>query len=103
MKKVFTILTAVFFVHQTFAQYYIKGEVRDEQGNALQNVKIYLPESNSLYSSGVSGGFGIPTRNITDSLVFSLEGYLTKGVRIKTSQYQKIVLEVMPMAYRPAK
>ncbi|MGN6247950.1 MAG: YfbK domain-containing protein [Ginsengibacter sp.] len=99
----FTIFTALFFVHQTFAQYYIKGEVRDEQGNALQNVKIYMPESNSLYSSGVAGGFGIPTRNITDSLVFSLEGYLTKGVRIKTSQYQKIVLQVMPMAYRPAK
>jgi Ca-activated chloride channel family protein len=103
MKKVFTILTALFFVHQTFAQYYIRGEVHDEQGNALQNVKIYMPESNALYASGVSGGFGIPTRNVTDSLVFSLEGYLTKGVRIKTSQYQKIVLQVMPMAYRPAK
>jgi Ca-activated chloride channel family protein len=97
MKKLVAIFAAVFFVQQTFAQYYIRGEVRDEKGNALQNVKIYMPETNSLYSSGVTGGFGIPTRNKTDSLIFSLDGYVTLNLRIKTSDYQNIVLKVIPI------
>ncbi len=96
MKKLVTIFTFLFFVQQTFAQYYIKGEVRDEKGNALQNVKIYMPETNSLYSSGVTGGFGIPTTHATDSLIFSLDGYVTQNLRIKTSDYQHIVLKVIP-------
>ncbi len=97
MKKLVTIFAALFFVQQTFAQYYIRGEVRDEKGNALQNVKIYMPETNSLYSSGVTGGFGIPTTHRTDSLIFSLDGYVSVNVRIKTSDYQNIILKVIPI------
>ncbi len=97
MKKLVTIFAALFFVQQSFAQYYIRGEVRDEKGNALQNVKIYMPETNSLYSSGVTGGFGIPTTHTTDSLIFSLDGYVSVNVRIKTSDYQHIILKVIPI------
>ena len=97
MKKLVTIFAALFFVQQTFAQYYIRGEVRDEKGNALQNVKIYMPQMNSLYSSGVTGGFGIPTPHVTDSLIFSLDGYASQNLRIKTSDYQHIILKVIPV------
>jgi len=97
MKKLVTIFAALLFVQQTFAQYYIRGEVRDEKGNALQNVKIYMPETNSLYSSGVTGGFGIPTTHKTDSLIFSLDGYVSQNLRIKTSDYQQIILKVIPL------
>lgn len=97
MKKLVTIFAALFFVQQTFGQYYIRGEVRDEKGNALQNVKIYMPEINSLYSSGVTGGFGIPTSHVTDSLIFSLDGYASQNLRIKTSDYQHIILKVIPI------
>lgn len=54
-----------------------------------------MPETHYLYASGVSGGFGIPTSNLTDSLVFSLDGYQTKSIRIKTKDYQKIILELI--------
>jgi Ca-activated chloride channel family protein len=81
---------------QASAQYYIRGDVMDLAGQPLQNVKIYMPEKVSLYSSGVSGGFGIPTSDLTDSLVFSLDGYETQSVRIKTSQYQHIILKILP-------
>ncbi len=96
MKKLITIFAALLFVQQTFAQYYIRGEVRDEQGKPLQNVKIYMPESNSLYSSGISGGFGIPTRHASDSMIFSLDGYLSQNLQIKSSEYQHIVLKIIP-------
>jgi Ca-activated chloride channel family protein len=97
MKKLFTIFAALLVVHQTVAQYYIRGEVRDEQGNPLQNVKIFMPETSSLYSSGVSGGFGIPVRQAKDSLIFSLDGYITQNMRINASEYQHIVLKIIPI------
>jgi Ca-activated chloride channel family protein len=97
MKKLVTIFAALLIVQQTSAQYYIRGEVRDEEGNPLQNVKIYMPETNSLYSSGISGGFGIPTRHATDSMVFSLDGYVTQNLRIKSSEYQHVILKIIPI------
>jgi Ca-activated chloride channel family protein len=96
LKKLFTILFLLFFIQQTSAQYYIRGDVKDEKNVPLQNVKIYMPSTTSVYSSGVTGGFGIPTSNVTDSLVFSLDGYITQSVRIKTSEYQHIVLKITP-------
>lgn len=100
MKKLVAIFAALLIVQQTFAQYYIRGEVRDEQGNPLQNAKIFMPESNSLYSSGVSGGFGIPTRQATDSMVFSLDGYFSQNLRINASEYQHIILKIIPIGYQ---
>jgi Ca-activated chloride channel family protein len=97
MKKLFTIFAALFIVQQSFAQFYIRGEVRDEQGNPLQNVKIYMPETSSLYSSGVSGGFGIPVKQAKDSLILSLDGYVTQYLRINASEYQHIVLKKILM------
>lgn len=86
------------------AQYYIRGDVKDEKNQPLQNVKIYMPSASSLYASGVTGGFGIPTANLIDSLVFSLDGYVTKGIRFKTNEYQHIILESVPTTvntYKP--
>ncbi|MEO8820845.1 MAG: von Willebrand factor type A domain-containing protein [Ginsengibacter sp.] len=97
MKKIFTIFAAFFFFHHAVAQYYIRGEVKDELNLPLQNVKIYIPEMQSVFSSGVSGGFGIPTTNATDSLIFSLDGYATQAIRIKTSEYQHIILKIIPV------
>lgn len=97
MKKVFAIASLLFFFHHSFAQYYIRGDVKDELNLPLQNVKIYMPETQSLYASGISGGFGIPTTHVTDSLIFSLDGYVTQGIRIKTSEYQHIILKIIPI------
>jgi Ca-activated chloride channel family protein len=92
LKTFFIIFASLFLLKQASAQYYIRGDVKDEANQPLQNVKIYMPEMNALYSSGTSGGFGISTSNISDSLVFSFDGYATLAIRIKTSQYQHIIL-----------
>jgi len=37
-----------------FAQhYYVKGQVKDEAGNALQNVNIYLHSTGYVYFTGM--------------------------------------------------
>ncbi|MDE3213627.1 MAG: von Willebrand factor type A domain-containing protein [Bacteroidota bacterium] len=76
------------------AQYYIRGEVRDPAGVAIQNVKIYMPSTRSLYYSGITGGFGIPSPLQYDSLIFSAEGYETRALRIRTDAYQEITLKL---------
>ena len=79
----------------TSAQYYIRGEVKDEKGQALQNVRIYMPATKSIFSSGMTGGFGIPTSNLYDSLIFSSDGFETASLRIKSSEYQEITMKML--------
>lgn len=83
-------------MQQISAQYYIRGDVKDEKNVPLQNVKIYIPSTKTLYSSGVSGGFGIPSSKPSDSLIFSLDGYVSQALKINTNEYQHIVLQIIP-------
>ena len=62
------------------AQYYLRGEVKDEKNQPLQNVKIRLHSNNYYYHSGTNGGFGITTNILVDSLTFNLDGYEPKAV-----------------------
>lgn len=64
----------------------------DQEGNPLQNVKIYMPSTRAIYSSGSSGGFGIPSSRLMDSLILSKEEYDSLKVEINTKEYQKFVL-----------
>ncbi len=54
-----------------------------------------MPGNHSIYYSGVTGGFGIPTSNLYDSLIFSADGYETKAVKIRTDVYQEITLKIL--------
>lgn len=83
-------------MQQLSAQYYIRGDVKDEKDLPLQNVKIYMPSAKTVYASGVSGGFGIPTSNLNDSLILSLDGYITQAIKINSKEYQHIVLHIIP-------
>ncbi|MEO6455226.1 MAG: von Willebrand factor type A domain-containing protein, partial [Ginsengibacter sp.] len=77
------------------AQYYLKGEVKDDKQQPLQNVKIYMHSNHLLHTTGVTGGFGITTPLLYDSLTFSLQGYETKTLRLKADAYQVIVLKLL--------
>lgn len=77
-----------------YGQYYIKGDIKDENGNGLQNVKIYLPSSKMIFYSGATGGFGIPSANKMDSLIFSKENFLSLSLAVNTSVYQNVVLKM---------
>lgn len=92
MPKGLFIILLLLLGPQAFSQFYIRGDVKDVNGDPVQNVKIYRPSTRSIYYSGITGGFGIPSSGIHDSLIFSKEGYDSIAVKIKTDQYQHITL-----------
>ena len=55
MKRLLSILLFFIFSISAFSQYYIKGEVKDQKGSSLQNVKIIVHSTNLLYRTGVYG------------------------------------------------
>jgi Ca-activated chloride channel family protein len=93
-KLIFTIFSLTLVSHIT-AQYYIRGDVKNEKNQPLQNVKIYMPSTHIIYYSGGTGGFGIPSSNLYDSLIFSADGFETTAVKIKTNVYQAITLKML--------
>jgi Ca-activated chloride channel homolog len=101
LKKKFTYcFFAIFFFlpSLTIAQYYIRGEVKDEKGNGLQNVRIILNSTGLPYSTGVGGAFGILTSKATDSLSLSVEGYEPFNTRVNSSKFVSIVMKMQPFA-----
>lgn len=93
MAKGFLTILTVFFSFTCLAQYYIRGDVKDEKNVAIQNAKIYRPSTRSLYFSGGTGGFGIPSNRPYDSLIITKDGFDSLCVRVKSSDYQEIVLK----------
>lgn len=78
------------------AQYYIRGEVKDEKNNGLQNVKILLHSTGLSYGSGVGGAFGILTTRANDTLTFSFEGYEKQVVPVNSRHFSTIVMKMQP-------
>ncbi len=54
-----------------------------------------MPATRRLYYSGNTGGFGIPSSYLYDSLIFSADGYETRALKIKTNVYQEITLKMI--------
>ncbi len=103
MKKTAIYFFIILFTNNVFGQYYLRGEVKDEKNQGIQNVKIFLHSARSLYYSGTYGGFGINVSNLYDSLTISLDGYETKIIRVRTDQWQSIVLKVSEVTISKSK
>jgi Ca-activated chloride channel homolog len=78
------------------AQYYLRGEIKDEKNQPLQNAKILLHSNNHFYFTGSFGGFGITTNAQFDSLTVSLDGYEPKTLKVNSEQWQYIILKILP-------
>jgi len=78
-------------------QFYLRGEVRDESGNLLQNVNIRQFSTNYLFRTGNSGSFGIPSSKNTDTLLFSYEGYQKEQAIVKADKYLVLNLKLLPV------
>lgn len=89
----YIILTLFFPLLASAQQYYIKGQVRDEGGTALQNVTMLLHSSGYLYKSGSDGGFGITTPARIDTLTIFREGYQKEKRVITADRFNDIVLK----------
>ncbi|HEY4287107.1 MAG TPA: von Willebrand factor type A domain-containing protein [Puia sp.] len=105
MKSALLLLLAVLLIFSSQAQYYLRGEIKDENNSLLPDVKILLHSSGYLYHSGSSGAFGIPIPQPSDTLTLSAEGYQTVIIRVDASQYQTIQLRstFRPLPVTPKK
>ena len=95
MKKLFVYISLLLFVLNANAQYYLRGEIKDEKNQYLQNVKILLNSDRNIYYSGTTGGFGINCRSLKDSLTLSLDGYEVKPLNLKTDVFQQITMKAL--------
>jgi Ca-activated chloride channel family protein len=77
-------------------QFYLRGEVRDEKGNLLQNVNIRQQSTGYLFRTGNSGSFGITSKKESDTLVFSYEGFQKEEVIVKADKYLNLNLKLLP-------
>ena len=77
-------------------QFYLRGEVRDEGGNFLQNVNIRQQSTGYLFRTGNSGSFGITSSKESDTLIFTYEGYQKEQVLVKANKYLTLYLKLSP-------
>lgn len=77
-------------------QFYIRGEIKDESGNSLQNVTILQSRTGYLYKSGTTGSFGILANQQIDTFYFSLDGYKTERMVANADTYLSVRLKLLP-------
>jgi Ca-activated chloride channel family protein len=97
LKTACYIALLLFFGSSLYAQqFYIRGEVKDESGNPLQNVNILLHATGYVYRTGSYGSFGILTNRNSDTLTFWLDGYQTEKRVVNPANYVTVRLKLSP-------
>ncbi|BDQ10902.1 vWA domain-containing protein [Sediminibacterium sp. TEGAF015] len=101
MKQVFPILLLLLFTTDSYAQYYLRGQIKDRRGRKLEGVSIQVKSRGLIpFYSGKDGDFGIPLTKSEDSIFLSLQGYETTSLHIHTNIFQQITLEMLPSTAR---
>lgn len=78
------------------AQYYLRGEIKDELGRPLVGVKINLYSKGTYpFSSGNTGTFGIPTAVPIDTITLTYIGFETLKVAVETQKYQSLKMKML--------
>jgi Ca-activated chloride channel homolog len=94
LKNVSTILLSLLITFSLSAQYYLRGEVKDEGSTPLPNTKIIQLSTGYVFYTGSSGGFGILSSRQEDSVTVSYEGYQEQRVKLSASNYLNITLKM---------
>ena len=92
MKSAILLLLCSLLFTGAHAQFYLRGEVKDENNSLLPDVRILLHSSGYLYHSGSSGAFGIPVPASGDTLTLSADGFQTLVVAVDATRYQYLRL-----------
>ncbi len=97
MKTACHILLVLLFSSSLCAQqYYLRGEIKDEAGNILQNVTILQHRTGYVFRSGSLGTFGIVTNFQIDTFSFSFEGFRAEKLALNAENYANIKLKLLP-------
>lgn len=93
MKHLLVYILIAFSFTPATGQYYLRGEIKNEKNENLQNVNIRLHSDRLLYKSGVGGGFGISSAVKKDSITLSIDGYETMTVGIGADKYLEVTMK----------
>jgi Ca-activated chloride channel family protein len=77
-------------------QYYLRGEIKDESGNPLQNATILNVRTGYVYKSGSQGSFGIISNQQVDTFTISLDGYRPERVLANADNYLTVKMKLLP-------
>jgi Ca-activated chloride channel family protein len=95
--RLFLIIFYLFLSASAFSQYYLRGELKDNEGQGLAGAKITLSSKKDYpYYTGSSGAFGIPVSLKKDTITFTLDGYDTLKTAVVTTEYGNFVLKMSP-------
>ena len=94
MKQLLLYCLFHFIAATAWGQYYLRGDIKDERNQPLQNAKIFVHSSKTIFYSGAYGSFGITVPALYDSLTVSLDGYETLTQKVKTDVWQNIILKI---------
>ena len=75
------------------SQYYLRGQVRDESGNVLQNAAVYLHSTGYYYYSTTEGTFTINNDRKNDTITVSHDGYIKQKLTIDANSFAEIRLK----------
>jgi len=105
LKPALLLLVGSLLFYSSRAQFYLRGEVKDENNSLLPDVRILLHSSGYLYHSGSSGAFGIPVSSSVDTLTLSADGFQTLILPVDANRYQNIKLRsiVVPSQSSPVR
>lgn len=79
-----------------WCQHYIRGAVKDEQGKNISGVRITLHSTDAIFISGSEGDFGLNSPHLSDTLSFSLEGYQSETLAVRSSDWVQVILKAKP-------
>jgi Ca-activated chloride channel family protein len=97
MKQALLAISFCVLSFSSFSQYYLRGNVKDEKGNLLPNVRINLTSKGTYpFNSGSSGYFGIPSNLSVDTIVLFFDGFEPFKKAVQTNQYQSLVMKMLP-------
>jgi Ca-activated chloride channel homolog len=92
--KILLIIWITFFsCMKANSQYYLRGEIRDEQKNPLSNVRIRLSSTDFPYYSGSMGGFGISIPREKDTMTIMADGFYNNTLVVTADKFQTITLK----------
>lgn len=93
MKNLLVYILVSFIATIANGQYYLRGEIKNEKGENLQNVNIRLHSDKLLYKSGVGGGFGISSSVKRDSITLTVDGYEAVTAGISADKYFEVTMK----------
>jgi len=73
-------------------QFYLRGEVRDQDGKLLPQVSVQQASTGNVTYSEPDGRFGVVARQPADTLLLSLEGFEAARLRADTGRLLQVTL-----------